>query len=379
MIRRAAILCVALAPAALLWAQPGADDAARRLEQWRARPAHLERLRQSWRQFQELPAERRAEIIRLDEELHRLPASEQARLEGALQRYADWLAQLPEADRARVAAAATKTERLAVIRELRDRQWMAKRPRAVREQWAKLHGAERDAFVTAQRAEARQRKREWTIAARFWKDLETRRPLPSRPADFPAEVRIYLEEFLKPMLRKDEKDRLTKAEGSWPGYPLTLVELADRHPLALPGPHGPRTIAELPQPLHNRLAKPKQSAALKALRAREGRWPEFARELTRFAAKRNWAPFPHELWPWSFKGLSPTMQTFVEKTLRPVLNASEQTDLLHSEGSWPEFPQTIDRLARAHDLRPPWHTLPGSRERWDAYRLGRPATDRPGP
>lgn len=378
MFRRAVLLLAFLAPAALVWAQPGADDAAQRLERWRAQPARLEQLRRSWRQFQLLPVERRDAIVRLDEELHRLPPSERERLTNALERYADWLARLPEADRARIAAAATKDERLALIRTLRDQQWMAKQPRAVREQWAKLQGAARDAFVRARRAEARQRKREWTIAARFWKELESRRPLPSRPADFPGEVRTYIQDYLKPMLNKDEKEQLAKAEGTWPGYPLTLVELADRHPQALPGPHGPRTIAELPLPLQNRLAKPKLGA-FKALRSREGHWPQFAHELTRIAAKRGWAPFPHELWPWNFKGLTAPMQTFVDRTLRPVLNASEQTDLLHSEGKWPDFPLTIDRLARAHDLRPPWHTLPGAREKWDAYRLGRPHAARPGP
>src|SRR5262249_27223151 len=43
-----------------------------------------------------------------------------------------------------------------------------------------------------------------------------------------------------------EKERLARAEGHWPLYPVTLVELADKHPLALPSQHGPAKLAELP-------------------------------------------------------------------------------------------------------------------------------------
>ena len=32
------------------------------------------------------------------------------------------------------------------------------------------------------------------------------------------------------------QDQLAKLEGQWPQYPMKLVELADKHPAALPGP-----------------------------------------------------------------------------------------------------------------------------------------------
>src|SRR5205823_4653739 len=51
---------------------------------------------------------------------------------------------------------------------------------------------------------------------------------------------------LSPLLSDEEKERLAKAEGHWPLYPVTLVELADKHPLALPSHHGATQVSGLP-------------------------------------------------------------------------------------------------------------------------------------
>ena len=45
------------------------------------------------------------------------------------------------------------------------------------------------------------------------------------------------------MLSPQEKERLAQAEGKWPEFPRTLVELADKHPPALPGVLGHKSIA----------------------------------------------------------------------------------------------------------------------------------------
>ena len=39
-----------------------------------------------------------------------------------------------------------------------------------------------------------------------------------------------------------------------------------------------------------------------------------------------------------------------------------------AEGKWPDYPNTIQELARRHQLEVPWHTLPGQRKNWDNYR-----------
>ncbi len=68
------------------------------------------------------------------------------------------------------------------------------------------------------------------------------RLMPSRPKDFPTAVQQFLDKRLLPALSEDERQSLSRAEGTWPGYPRMVVELARRHNLlvpsevALPGP-----------------------------------------------------------------------------------------------------------------------------------------------
>jgi hypothetical protein len=377
---RRLVLLFLLCMSGALWAAPApsADDVAaarQRYAQWRRRPEQLARLRQDWQSFLALPPQRREQMLNLDHELAEEPLSEQARVWSALERYTDWLEHLPEKDRHSIREAANPAARLALIRGLREREWMKRQARALREQWAKLDGEARSQFVLKLRREARQRHRDWQIAGRFWKELESHQPLPAQLKALPNDVQEYVHEILLPMLAPGEKERLSKAEGSWPAFPLTLVELADKHPPALPGPHGPRTIDELPKALRGK-AKLKSGLVQKSLRAAEGRWPAFAIALTELAEKKGWAAFPHELWPHSFHGLLKPMQTFVQETLTPALTNDEKLKLASCPRQWPDYPLLIQQLSRVHHLQPPWHTLPGgTRERWDPerYRL----TDRP--
>jgi len=236
----------------------------------------------------------------------------------------------------------------------------------VREKYAALKAADRARFVEALRAEEKQRRLEWQIANRFWKQLESKAPLPARLTDFSNDVQLHVNEYLLPSLSNDEKDRLEKAQGQWPLYPLTLVELADKHPAALPGADGPRTFAALPQDVQKRF-RLKAGGPPKLFKVAEGRWPGFGVAVADFAAKRS-IVLPHEFLPYNFKCLSPPMQEFVNKKLLPILTDGEQLKLLHADNKWPEYPLTIEELARHHNLPPPWLGLPGPRETWDAYR-----------
>ena len=56
--------------------------------------------------------------------------------------------------------------------------------------------------------------------------------------------------------------------------------------------------------------------------------------------------------------------------MEPLLDRKEARMLVEAEGKWPEYPETIQKLAQAHNLRVPWFTLPGNHERWVAYRDG---------
>ena len=119
-----------------------------------------------------------------------------------------------------------------------EEEWINDQPRAVRDQYALLKDDAKGSFVAKLRQEERQRRQEWVIAGRFWKELEKGVSLPSRLIDFPVDVNTFVTEYLLPVLSKVEIDRLEKAQGQWPLYPMTLVELADKHPPALAGVKG---------------------------------------------------------------------------------------------------------------------------------------------
>jgi hypothetical protein len=57
----------------------------------------------------------------------------------------------------------------------------------------------------------------------------------SRPADFPANVREFIENTLRPKLSKSEKKELHALLGRWPDYPQHLLRLAEKHKLTVPG------------------------------------------------------------------------------------------------------------------------------------------------
>jgi hypothetical protein len=370
-------LCVLAAP---LWAlpEPGPDELKAnraRLEQWRKHPDQLARLRRDLQAFEQLPEERRQKIAQLDHDLHEEPSASQARLWNVLERYADWLERLPDKDRLAVKNAPDKAARIGVIRDLRDRDWIQAQPKAVREKWAELRGEARAEFLKKLREEERQRRQEWQIATRFWRELETKQPMPVRLSDIDARdketssIQMLVNEYLMPILSQAEKDRLKKAEGQWPAYPQTLVEIADRHPFALPGPEGPRHLHELPLPIQNRL-KGNKAKDPKFLRAAEGRWPDFAVAVAEHVRKMPNYHLPNELWASSYQSLLTPMREYVDKTLRPVLTSDEKLDLIRAEGKWPDYPKLIQQLATDHHLAPPpWQTaVPGPRERWDGYR-----------
>ena len=368
------LLCLLAAPL-LAIAEPTPEELEqnrRKLEEWRKVPEQMQRLRKEAKAFFDLPEEQRKRILSIERGLYNEIPAEQARLQNVMDRYADWLDKLDDKDRARVKEAPDAKTRLALIRELRDQEWMRYQPKAHRDQVAELKGEARVELIKKLRQEERKRRFEWQIASRFWKELENKVALPTRLTDFGNDVNIYVSEYLRPMLSKEEKDRLDKAQGQWPLFPLTLVELADKHPPALPGAHGPKTFAELPAEVQKRVKL--KGLPFKKLRAFEGQWPAFATELVKQhitiaqATKNAPAPFPYELWAWNRSCLSPAMQEFEDRLFK-MLDIDGKHRLTGAEGKWPDFPVALQELARKHNLQPPWQSLPSNqRERWDNYR-----------
>ena len=339
-------------------------------------PERFAQIRRAAEELHSLSPERQANLRRIDHDLHQEPAATQARLHDLLDVYDDWLSRLGEADRDRIRKAPDKTARLAVIRELRRDDWLRTQPKSLREKFAALPVEERELFVAKARGEERARRAEWADARRFWDDLGRNKPLPKKLLDFEPAVQTYVNDVLMKLLSKEERDRLAKAEGQWPLYAQTLVELADAHPPALSKTIGPSVFLDLPKSVRDSFGKKgggilKEKNIEKKLKPFEGQFPNFAMKLANFA-KENGAVMPFEWWAYNFKSLSLPMQEFVTKQLMTRLGDKEKRMIVEDEGKWPEYPETIRRLAKTHNLVAPWFTLPGARERWDAYRAVKP-------
>ena len=358
----------------------------RRFEQLRKHPEVLAKLRDEAEDFFKLPKERRRQIVQIHKDLNQESAATQARLHNVLDRYVEWLDLLSKADkdsRKKLDEAKDKNERLALIKDLREQQWIKDQPKAVRDKIARLEGGERKNFIAKEKHDERQRKLEWTIASRFWSELEGRRPLPTKMAELSPGVKYYVENYLQKMfLTPEEKDQLAKLEGQWPQYPMKLVALADKHPAALPGANGPKSMAELPQriitTLASKLPNPKkvkeaidrQPALLaKPLKVSEGEWPRFGVELAK-AAKAHSVIFEYEFLAYNYECLTKPMQDFMANKLEPVLDPKETLRLTKAKDKgWPDFPQTIQDLANNHHLHVPWFILPRGDTNWENYRL----------
>ena len=148
------------------------------LEKWRADPDHYARLQRDLRAFWALPPGRRKQMRQLDQDLQHADARTRKRLWAVLERYHAWLEALPEADRRRVEGAANADERLRVIREVRDRQWVEHLPAKVREELEQLPLERRPGRIALLRKEEQRHRREWRRGLRL--------PPPFRPATLKA-------------------------------------------------------------------------------------------------------------------------------------------------------------------------------------------------
>jgi hypothetical protein len=131
------------------------------LQKWKADPEHYARLQRDLRDFWDLPREERLRIRKLDRELHQLNTGTQKRLWKAMERYSEWLEKLPEEERKRIEQMKDSKERLRLIKEVRQRQWIDRLPKKVREDLLRLPKAEQLALVAKLRQEERQQRKLW--------------------------------------------------------------------------------------------------------------------------------------------------------------------------------------------------------------------------
>lgn len=365
-----------------LLALSGAPEASPEVE-LRLDPAKHALLTQRAQEFLALPPERQQQLRQLDHDLQKLPLAERDHLFQVMRRYARWLSELPEDQRRQITAAPNAQQRLECIRRLRQQQWAARLPRSQRQQLAGLPEPERQQKLTELRKEEHLWQVRWQMAVNHWADLQKHRTLPTRLQEFPAEVSSFVKEYLLPTLSPREQKMLQQAEGQWPLFPCTLVALADRHPVALPGKCGPKTFAELPREVQRRLRNKNLAHFEKQLRSEEGKWPDYAEAVADIIRNRNqsWRGLPEDFWPTLPEHLSTGVHTFLINKLMPQLTEDEANRLQKAEGAWPDYPQTIQELAQQHQLEVPWQTLPpirtapDRRNLWDRYRLDRRLLD----
>src|SRR5438876_2496509 len=188
------LICIAVfvlvAPLAAV-PEPPAEEVQsnrRRFAQLRKHPEVVAKLRDDADAFFALTPERRKAIVQIHKELHQETSATQARLLNVLDRYVEWLGSLDEATRQQIADAPDKNARLALIKNLREQEWINEQPKAIRDKVAQLKGDARKAFIAKEKIEERQRRVEWQIAGRFWKELESGRPLPAKFAELPNPV-----------------------------------------------------------------------------------------------------------------------------------------------------------------------------------------------
>lgn len=321
-------------------------------------PDLYNRLKQDWRAFRALPRERQERIRQLDRELHQEDSHTQDRLLRILERYGTWLKRLPEKDRQQIESASGPGDRLQAVRDVRDREWVARLPRALRERVDKTPAEQRPAQVIQLRDQERQRRRDW------------RQTHIVRLSDFPPEVQTFVNESLRPLLSPEERVRLRNAEGTGPLYGKTILDLGERYrALHLLSPvAGPTRYDELPKEVKQRLAPKVLEKSLERTgrRQTEGKWPDYALAVTEVARTKNLQLPP--LGPSRPDQLAPAVRQFLDKELAPRLDEADQKRLKEAEGRWPGFPWTLLELARKHGLTLPGVTPPGPRDLWEDLR-----------
>ena len=345
-------------------------------------PAYIRR-QYVW--FQAQDAGRQQQLRRLHAEFMDLGPEDQARLTRVMQTYNAWLAHVPAGDKERILSAPSAAERLEVIRDLREHEWVESLPRPYRDEYAKLEGDDRRQRVQEWRTEEAERREDWVLAQRHWIEY----PQGKIPQMFLNEGRAQIETFVNRLRenlsdaeRRDLDDAQKGAEdfGNYFWYAREIVRLADLHPI-LPGRVGPKDFSSLPDQVKAFLRERdpqfrRKGDDPKELRRSAGRWPEYAIELTRHCQK-NSLKLLVALGDCRKDDMPTEVKQFLDRVLEPQLRKSEagraELEALNkAQGSWPEYPRMIMDLAKKYKMPVPGWTLPGPQQAWDRLRAGKP-------
>jgi hypothetical protein len=337
------------------------------LERIEADPARRAHLLRELKTFQQLPPAQQERLRKIDQALHEPSVATAARLNRTLSRYMEWLDSLPESKRAYVESAADPDERLRRVRHLREEEWIDRLPKAQRDQVRSSAGQERESLIKKLKAEEQARRKEWQTAIRHWDELQKGKP-PTRRSELTTDAQTFVEKILLPRATTADAARLESAEGNWPQFMETLVELSDRY-APFPGQPKPKDPKDLPEDLRKRLVNVRPPQQRQALQAAEGKWPDYPLAIVSALRRpRGLSPLPPRLAPTRPADFDEPVQLFIREQLVPRLKADEHRQLTNAEGSWPEYPRMVVQLAGKHNLIVPG-VLPIPKVHADKYRM----------
>ena len=337
-------------------------------------PAYLRR-QYAW--FQAQDQARQQQLRKLHAEFQQLPPDDQARLTRTLQHITPGWPGYPNRTASASCPAPSTAERVEVVRRLREQEWVDAQPKPYRDEYAGMPEAARLEKVQEWRAEEADRREEWALAQKQWAD----HPLGKTPAAF-VNDRPAMEAFvahLRENLSDTERKSLDEARtaldeyGAWFGYGFLMVRLAEHHPTFPWTKVGPREWRELPEEWKRQFPRPMDMP--KEVRRAQGRWPEFAAELTIHARRSNLNLSP--LGEGKRQQVPAEVAEFLDKVLEPQLRRAgeggkaDRRALTDAEGKWPEYPRLIIELARKYKQTVPGWTLPGQPQFWERFRAGK--------
>ena len=154
-----------------------AEHNRRLLDQYRTEPDHYARLLRDLRAFQALPPEKQERMRQFDRELYDEDTATQNRLLEALELYTDWVNRLPEDAQKRIEQAPDRNARLAIVTELRQKDWVDRLPRKDREELLALPPKDQPARLAELRQKERQRRQAWAD----WAAAQKVRPASALP------------------------------------------------------------------------------------------------------------------------------------------------------------------------------------------------------
>jgi len=347
------------------------------------KPADPE-LQTLFRAYRELPAERQEKIRTMDQRIHALEPPKRDRMLRLLETYAAWLHRLPESDRKDVLTATSSNKRLEAVREALLKQWIAALPAVHRAKLKGLPAEDKAQLLAKLRADDEKQRTEWTVARIQWESIRTnKQPWPFTDESMRKSVIEYVRAVYKPddprrarlsTLGPDGgdaarlKDALDRADkGEWALLGKAVYDFSRKYEM-LPEPAKGAPIVDYsdlsPWPGIVKVME-KRPKLNRAVEQAVGKWPDFALAVHAEIGNKPFATFNTlKLGPCQMDEFKDDFRRGFGE-LRRKLNEAEISALKTLEGTWPNYPRELVRLAKVHDVSLPGVMPPGPPNLWE--------------